>query len=401
MRAVEKYLKNYAEIECSALSTLPAQQTYKHCVIIPAYDEAPDFVERLIAPRGLLPASQALAVIVINQPDTVATSLGNLQLEQYLRDTLPTLWQSENLTLLGETHWGILLVERYRSTPIPRKQGVGLARKIAADLCVSLIHSGLVKSQWIHSTDADAHLPGNYFETSSTLKGPAALTYRYRHRQNNTIASTATQLYQTSLEYYVEGLRWAGSPYAFHTLGSIIAADYQAYSQVRGFPKRAGGEDFYLLNKLAKLGHITTPECTIELEPRVSHRVPFGTGPAVEKILNDQQQGLPRSDYSPEVFKHLKQLLSSVGRALKEGSDVTNALSSLPACTIEAMEDLGIENLEKHLSGKTHTQKLQHFHLWFDGFRTLKFIHYLQRHHFPPEPLAMPLAALFEQLEKE
>ena len=66
--------------------------------------------------------------------------------------------------------------------------------------------------------------------------------------------NTATALYELRLHHYVLGLEYAGSPYAYHTLGSCLAVKADAYAQVRGFPKRAGAEDFYLLNKLAKLG---------------------------------------------------------------------------------------------------------------------------------------------------
>lgn len=395
MRAIDKYLKHYAEPECSALHNFPGTCHYQHGVVIPAYDETPDFIERLIANDGLLQANRALAIIVINQPDNVSLSYANQQLENYLTSTLNPLWQQQNLTLLGESHWGILLVERYRHMPVPRKQGVGLARKIGADLCADLIRGGIVKSHWIHSTDADAYLPSNYFNAADNIDA-AALTYGYRHRLTDSMASTATQIYEASLEYYVEGLRWAQSPYAFHTLGSIIAADSQAYCQARGFPKRAGGEDFYLLNKLAKLGNIVTPDCTIELEPRVSHRVPFGTGPAVEKILSNQQQGTTRADYAPQTFGHLKQLLEVITESFTANRNLAQALTEIAECSRAALQDLRVSELEKHLCNKTGAQRLQHFHLWFDAFKTLKFIHYLQRHHFPAVPLTAPPGEVFQ-----
>ncbi len=66
----------------------------------------------------------------------------------------------------------------------------------------------------------------------------------------------ATQLYELSLRYYVAGMKFARSPYAFHTIGSSMAVSPVHYARVRGFPKREAGEDFYLLNKLAKLGSV-------------------------------------------------------------------------------------------------------------------------------------------------
>ena len=49
------------------------------------------------------------------------------------------------------------------------------------------------------------------------------------------------------------GLGFAGSPYAYHSVGSTLAVRAEAYAIVRGVPKRAAGEDFYLLDKLAKV----------------------------------------------------------------------------------------------------------------------------------------------------
>ena len=79
----------------------------------------------------------------------------------------------------------------------------------------------------------------------------------------------ATKRYEQALTYYVEQLQQAGSPYAFHTLGSCIATPLSYYCHARGFPKKSGGEDFYLLNKLAKLGKILTVDsCILQIESR-------------------------------------------------------------------------------------------------------------------------------------
>ena len=69
-----------------------------------------------------------------------------------------------------------------------------------------------------------------------------------------------SRLYEYSLRYYVAGLTYAQSPYAFHTIGSTMAVNAEHYASVRGFPRREAGEDFYLLNKLAKVGSVHTLE---------------------------------------------------------------------------------------------------------------------------------------------
>lgn len=217
-----------------------------------------------------------------------------------------------------------------------------------------------------------------------------ALLYPYQHDDTDDDISRATRDYEQSLHYYVDGLRRAGSPYAFHTLGSIIAFHFERYCQVRGFPKRAGGEDFYLLNKLAKLGTFYHPQDIaanrIILQPRVSHRVPFGTGPAVEKLLANSQEA--QTDYHPDVFARLRELLDLIQTNADQNLG-TATIQRLPQESINALESLGIDSLWQHLKGRTTTEQQKHFHLWFDGFRTLKFIHYLQQYHYPPQQRAV------------
>ncbi len=126
-------------------------------------------------------------------------------------------------------------------------------------------------------------------------------------RVDDESCNLATALYELRLHHYVRGLEYAGSPYAFHTLGSCLAVSFEGYAQVRGFPKRSGGEDFHLLNKLAKTGPVIrlAGDC-IELASRHSQRAPFGTGAAVARISN---AGMPLTlplFYHPACFAALR-----------------------------------------------------------------------------------------------
>ena len=88
------------------------------------------------------------------------------------------------------------------------------------------------------------------------------------------------------MSYYVAGLAMAGSRYAHHSLGSTIAVHAKTYAAVRGYPKRSAGEDFYLLNKICKLAPVERlAGPALSIEARISARVPFGTGPALRRLL--------------------------------------------------------------------------------------------------------------------
>ncbi len=378
-----------------ALDSFPASKTYNNCVVIPAYNEPEDFLLRFI--HSNLANNRALLILVINQPDCEKESSLQINLEQQCKKMGRPLWQNDNVSLIAidNKQTEILLIERFRdSNTIPAEQGVGLARKIGADIATVLIDQGFIKSPWICSSDADAYLPDNYFSAlTAIIDNTAAITYNFSHINNGDVLSNATLRYEQALQYYVSGLKWAGSDYAFHTIGSTIAFRYDHYSSVRGFPKRAAGEDFYLLNKLAKLAPVRKLEnATIQIESRLSDRVPFGTGPAVCKILQ-----LPEIEnylyYHPQLFIELKNCLTAMKLLWRERNAIEAWFSTLSVPAQAALQKLQIHKLTIHIQKQISDEQQcnRHIREWFDGFRTLKFIHYMQDANYPPIPLEQAL----------
>ena len=85
----------------------------------------------------------------------------------------------------------------------------------------------------------------------------SAVSLPFTHRATEDPAlSHATLIYELTMHHYVLHLQAIGSPYAFHTLGSSCVIHSHAYAAVRGMPLRNAAEDFYLLNKLAKVGPV-------------------------------------------------------------------------------------------------------------------------------------------------
>lgn len=384
MKAIKQYLERYAESEVQSLAQWPPEQSFLRSLVIPAYDEDPGFIDRL---KDSCLAQNLLLILVINRPDNVDLCTANDQLITYLDKNFETRWQQDSLSLLGSDEFGILSVDRHKQ-PIPHKQGVGLARKIGCDLAASLIFKKNINSHWIHSTDADAHLPNDYFQTDSLTDQHAGATYQFEHIKDSSDIAKATELYEQTLHHYVDGLARAQSPYAFHTIGSILAINYRQYCQARGFPKRSGGEDFYLLNKLRKLGAIASLPAKILLEPRESHRVPFGTGPATAKILQAIDQHETITTYNPEVFNQLAIALKTLTDTIATQGTLANALAGLSPQSQQALASLNLEQCFSHLASRDNQAwQLRHFHDWFDAFRTLKFIRFLQTTHWPNIPL--------------
>ena len=302
------------------------------------------------------------------------------------------------------------------------KEGVGLARKIGADVALAMISQGLVSNPFINNTDADAELPADYFQASIKQENPtprnlqtgekvAAIVRPFQHvlrssepepkpehgpsDHNEAHAEAYTEahteailLYEISLHYYVNRLIHAESPYGYHTVGSTISVSARNYALVRGMPKRLAGEDFYLLNKLAKTGSVITSEGEpIKLDARVSHRTPFGTGSSIERISFLKRPIEDYTYYQPIIFDLLKTFLGHTSDIWREAqiSSIFREAPYLEAWGIETGVFTEIEKQKKRI--KSEQVFLKFIHDWFDGFRTLKFVHYMRDNHFPSKPI--------------
>lgn len=409
---VEKYLRSYAEPEIGALVNFPSSVFFAQVLVIPVYKESPEFLDQFEQHQF----ANALIVIVINQPSRDEKFAEKFEVDQgylphpdnqslstIIKDKGRSLWRGENLELLNLGSFSVLIVDRFTQAPIPRKHGVGLARKIGCDIAACLINRKIVNAAEIYTSDADATLPDDYFDQVISSADTSAHVYSFRHLCDDTETGVATRNYERSIRYYVEGLKWAYSPYAFHTIGSCIAVSVVHYCHARGFPKRSGGEDFYLLNKLAKLGKVVElAGKSVLIEARESDRAPFGTGKSVAKMLATVERTFP--DYDPRIFLALRDLhVRFLTMPVAANADQAHIwLDALVETTRAALLELGIDKFFEHARNQRYDAKqiAKHIPIWFDGFRTLKFVNHLQKVSFPPIPLAQALVD-FEQLKQD
>lgn len=376
-KSIQQYLSRYAEPNLPE-PPVPFEHKcqWQWVLTIPCFNESPEFIHTL--PN----TSDTLIILVVNHPLGRRSDLNTSFVESasYGR-TSRKLGQYEQLITLDGNNRHILLVDRSTNqTGFNPKQGVGLARKLAADIALKWHSHGLIQSDWIAMTDADALLPENYFKalSAANIATPAAV-YPFRHSHSSTPEEQlALALYELKLHHYVAGLIHAKSPYAHHSIGSCIAIRAKAYAQVRGIPKRAAGEDFYLLNKANKLGKIQTLglESTILLSPRRSDRTPFGTGQGVNTLSDHANPLKSKVFYPPGVFDSLRSFLAKIAEGAQTFETLTQAL---PEEAKTALVTLGIEPALTHCQthGPTPQKFQRQLHQWFDGFRTLKFIHQL------------------------
>jgi hypothetical protein len=407
--ALARYLENYIEPD---LPEPPASAPpWQHVVVIPAYAESPTFLDRLKSITG--GPKRTLVIVVLNRPALGHTAADKAPQDersapsekdnQALRHAIGTLRKpfadAPELSDLDDSTQLYLLDMESTRGPTPAAQGVGMARKLGCDLALLWRSMGYITSEWICSSDADATLPPDYFQRLiQTTPDTAAAVFPFVHVVGqNTATDQATKLYELRLHHYVLGLEYAASPYAFHTLGSALAIKADQYAQVRGFPKRAGGEDFYLLNKAAKTGTVARLSgSAIELVSRISTRVPFGTGPAVQKILRCDEDSKPDIFYHPQCFEALRATLKVVQTLYHEPLDKLPELlqnagltPGASSATHSALNTMGLEAAIAHCrkQGTSQAQFTRQFHQWFDGFRTLKLIHALRESGWPDQTL--------------
>jgi Glycosyl transferase family group 2 len=279
--------------------------------------------------------------------------------------------------------------------------GVGLARRIGLDLALSRL-DGLNGDPILVCLDADTlvrpdYLPAlvRHFEQSRC----GAAVIPFCHRRGATAESDRIIMrYELFLRSYVLGLALAGSPYAFHSVGSAMACRATAYVKIGGMNSRSAGEDFYFLQQLARtVGVEPLTGTVVRPSPRASHRVPFGTGRSVSRMLaNGEREQL---FYHPECFRVLGAWLTLIAEQPDtDGCSMREQAGGISSCLGEFLDLNRYEEIWGKLRRNNPGQKalLKAFHGWFDGLKTMKLIHHLSAGPFPRCEPEGALAELFE-----
>ena len=276
-RTIDKYLAQYSEPESQwqapQLAKLPAEG-WDYVVTVPACGEdkyLPGALLSIAQCQAVHNQVRVLCIVVLNGNEAreAEFSSSNQKMRAWFRKCCTPAAAFLNpddacpQSLVSWKNIDILIVDRSQKPwLIPSDQGVGLVRKIGADIALYLITAGKITCPWIHATDADARVPVDYFLRTNELssisgdmpKPPSCIVYPYQHipdmdmaRQEHDRYWPALAEYELWLRYYVAGLKWAGSSYAYPSIGSLLACDALAYARIRGFPKRMAIVYQYLL----------------------------------------------------------------------------------------------------------------------------------------------------------
>jgi hypothetical protein len=388
-----KYLNKYAPDvplpECNV-------SKIKYAVVVPAIAEY-DNIKRFLASfreQDQTYFPDTILLFVINNSSSSDNSVkdNNKRSLEYLRSVINT-----------NTYFNIGLIDA--SSPgneLPEKDaGVGLARKTGMDAVLKLFNNE--DNGLMICTDADCILADNYLTEIVNYFNKydyKAAIVNFKHQLDDESTNNAVICYEIFLRYYVLGLKFADSPFAFHTIGSSMVCTSGAYMDIEGMNKRKAAEDFYFLEKLAKkykIGYISTT--TVYPSSRGSWRVPFGTGQRVNRFLSKTHQEYVL--YHPGCFKVLKEWhkiffnndIFPAGIYLLKAEKISRNLSEF---LISQGFEEDWDNITKNLKSPSSVMKQKV--RWFDGFRTLKLIHHLRDSAFGIIPMFNAVDELFELL---
>lgn len=285
--------------------------------------------------------------------------------------------------------------------------GVGLARKIGMDAALKIFNYDLPYKNILVCLDADCIVSENYISTIRNFfnKNDFSAAYvNFEHMKPKEEENYKAIInYEIFLRYYVLGLHFANSPYAYHSIGSTMVCDTESYVNIQGMNKRKAAEDFYFMEKLSKIVEIKKIDGTkVYPSSRGSWRVPFGTGKRVSRFLEKvQNEYLLYSPSSYEVLKkwlaifHSENILTGQ-EYLKEAKNIDDSLSKF---LISSKFEIDWENILKNTKSANQINKQKK--IWFDGFKTLKLIHYLRDTTYPMINMFDALEQIFQLMKIE
>ena len=358
------------------LEMYPPPEKLGMTITIPCYNE-PGLVKTLESLYECNPTRNPVEVIVlINQPTNPDRKIAELNEYSYAE---AVAWTEIHNTSNRKFH--IIYIKN-----IPERHfGVGMARKIVMDEAVHRLARSGFGDGIIVGLDADSLCDPNYLSEIENfyMEHPSSVgaTIYYEHplhTEEDKDHRYGIASYELHLRYLIQALRYAGFPYAFHTLGSCISIRASVYAKQGGMNKRKAGEDFHFLQKIIPLGNFGEINTTRVIpSSRVSNRVPFGTGKAMMKWSDSRIKEL--RTYNPSIFEELHTLFSGIDDIWNAGIVKIEDYYHTLAPTMKKFlkpEDWLTEIL-RFQKQSTSVQTFRHkFFQWMNGLNILKYIHF-------------------------
>jgi hypothetical protein len=271
---------------------------------------------------------------------------------------------------------------------VRKKAGVGYARKVIMDEALRRFAATGRPDGVIVSLDADTLVAPDYFSEieKAALREVYAgsFTFQFRHKFEDSPypleVINACMLYEIYLRYYRLALKTFDFPFAIHTIGSCFAVRADTYSKSGGMPPRQGGEDFYFLQKAIKMQPVYEIKRQIVFpSPRISDRVPFGTGPSVGNII---RHGGQYRVYNFKLFGLLKAFYELFPAMASQ-----DVRAGVPVEIMRHIGDAAFQRIlaERRKYSSTPKAFLKRMYDHFDAFFVVKFLNTFDKNSsYPP-----------------
>jgi hypothetical protein len=204
-----------------------------------------------------------------------------------------------------------------------------------------------------------------------------AAVLEYEHRNDHPGNLDAISEYESWLRSYTAGLKKAGSPYAYHFIGSTMVCNVETYVKAGGMNTKRAAEDFYFLESLAKVAGIETiDEKLVFPSNRRSDRVIFGTGKAVNTRLDSGEIIKPYPDL---IFDRLKKFLELFHHDFPTAEELIVAIQKSDEEVFNFLESYKFSSAMNGIysSSRSSKQIARQKDVWFDALKTLRFVHHL------------------------
>ncbi len=385
---------------------------YNNIIVIPAIDEEknlPILLDSILSNDKKYFGSTLLVFVVNNlKNSSEEAKSNNKRAINFLREIISGNANSETAKNIYASGINIGLVDcSSEGYELPEKEGgVGLARKTGMDIALTKFDYKNGNPNVLICLDADCIVSRDYLSSiveAFQKKETHAAYVQYEHKlPEREPDRSAIICYELFLRYYLLGLKYAGSPFAFPTIGSTMVCDCETYIKIGGMNKKKAAEDFYFMEKLGKITDIKKIESAkVFPSSRGSWRVPFGTGQRVNRFFAGTHKEYLL--YDPESFEILKKWLDlfysdenyTAQEYLNRASAVSESLHKF------LNENLFAESWNKIIdSSKSEAQIEKQKTLWFDGFKTLKLIHFLRDDKYPQINMFGALDGLLSKFER-
>lgn len=389
---VKKYLKKFSFTDWHISNN--CNQLFENIIVIPAlaeFEQLPDCLNSLEQNEDELLAKTLVIVVVNNSVNSdEEIRLNNYKTIQFIKNYNGKL----NLSNIDASSEGKELPDKFA--------GVGFARKIGCDLALTKFDYSSDRPKIIFFLDADCTVSPDYLLKVISCFNQQELhsaVVEYEHKfEDDSPEAEAIICYEIFLRYFRLGLKFSETYYDYHTIGSTIICDVDSYIKAGGMNKRKAGEDYYFLEKLAKLDKIfTITEPLIYPSARKSWRVPFGTGQRITRHLSKKQNEYV--GYNPQSFRILKEWLKHfLDDSVVETEKILTDAKKIDSRVYDFLINQNFEKawnrvlMNNYSNKEIQKQKIY----WFDAFKILKLIHYLRDTGYPNINLFKAVDQLFE-----